>query len=63
MIVNPGIFQAIILDNYKGNHINQVINQKEIKSLAKVKLLGIGIDEKQNFNHDINNICKSALPF
>ena len=49
MIVNPSKFQAIILDN-----------QKEIKVVAKVKLLGIEIDDKLNFNHHINNICKSA---
>ena len=33
MIVNPGKFQATILDKHKGNHNNQIINidQKEIK--------------------------------
>ena len=62
MIVNPGKFQAIIFDNHKGNYTNQIINidQKEIKAVSKVKLLGIEIDDKLNFNHNINNICKSA---
>ena len=62
MIVNPGKFQAIIFDKHKGNHNNRTINinQKEIKAVAKVKLLGIEIDVKRNFNHHINNICKSA---
>ena len=62
MIVNPGKFQAIIFDKHKGNHTNRTINinQKEIKAVAKVKLLGIEIDGKLNFNHHINNICKSA---
>ena len=60
--MNPGKFQAIIFDKHKGNHTNRTINinQKEIKAVAKVKLLGIEIDGKLNFNHHINNICKSA---
>ena len=62
MIVNPRKFQAIILGNHKGNHTNQIINidQKEIKAVSKVRLLGIKIDNKLNFNHHINNICKYA---
>ena len=62
MIVNPGKFQVIMIDKHKGNHTNQIINidQKEIKVVSKVKLLGTEIDDKLNFNHHINNICKSA---
>ena len=62
MIVNPGKFQAIIFDKNKRNHTNQIINidQNEIKVVSKVELLGIKIDGKLNFNHHINNICKSA---
>ena len=62
MIVNPDNFQAIIIDKHKGNHTNQIINidQKEMKVVSKVKLLGIQIDDKLNFNHHTNNICKSA---
>ena len=61
--MNPGKFGAIIFDNRKRNHTNQSINidQKEIKVLSKVKLLGIEIDDKLNFNHHINKICKSAV--
>ena len=62
MIVNPGKFKAIIFDKRKGNHTNQIINinQKEIKAVSKVKLLGIEIDDKLNLNHHITNIYKSA---
>ena len=62
MIVNQDKFQAIMIDKHKGNHTNQVVNidQKEIKAVSKVKLLVIKIDDKLNFNHHINNICKSA---
>ena len=62
MIVNPGKFQAIIFDKHKGNVTNRTIsiNHKEIKVVAKVKLLGIEIDDKLSFNHHTNNICKSA---
>ena len=62
MIVNSGKFQAIIFDKHKVNHTNQIINidQKEIKVISKVKFLGIETDDKLNFQHHINNICKSA---
>ena len=57
MIVNPGNFQAIIFDKPKENHTNQIINidQKAIKAVSKVKLLGIEIDGNINFNHHISN--------
>ena len=62
MIVNPGKFQPIIFDTRKVNHTNTTINinQKEIKAVARSKLLAIEIDDKLNFNHYVNNICKSA---
>ena len=37
-----------------------ITNQKYIKAVSKVKLLGTGIDDKLNFNHHINSICKSV---
>ena len=62
MIVNLGKFQAIIFDKHKENYANRIIsiNQKEIKAVAKVKILGIEIRDKLNFNHHIKNNCKSA---
>ena len=62
MIVNPSKFRAMIFDKHKGNHANRTtnINQKNIKAVAKVKLLRIEIGDKLNFNHHISNICKSA---
>ena len=33
---------------------------QEIKAAAKVKLVRIEINNKLNFNHHINNVCKSA---
>ena len=62
MIVNPGKFRGILFDKHKGNYTNRIINinQKEIKAVAKVKLLGIEINDKVNFNFHIKNICKSA---
>ena len=62
MIVNSGKFQAIIFGKHKGNHTNRTINinQKETEAVAKIKLLGIEIDDELNFNNHINNICKFA---
>ena len=53
MIVNSGKFQVIIFDKHKENHTSQIINidQKKIKAVSKVKLSGIEIDNKLNFNH------------
>ena len=47
MILNPGKFQAIFFDKDKRNHTNRTINikQKEIKPVAKVKLVRIEIDD------------------
>ena len=60
--MNQGKFQAIISVKHKRNQTNQITNidQKEIKAVSKVKLLGLEIDDELNFNHHINNICKSA---
>ena len=61
-IVGPILFSIFFLLFKKGNQTNRniKINQKEIKAVAKVKLLDIEIDDKLNFNHHINSICKSV---
>ena len=56
MMVNPNKFQAILLNNIKSTHVG---NEK-IESLSAVKLLGIEVDNKLNFNNHINTICRSA---
>ena len=62
MIVNPGKFQAIILDKKKTNHTQEKIkignNAVQVKS--SVKLLGVQIDAELNVNLHIANICRSA---
>ena len=62
MIVNPGKFQVIIIDNRKRVHTNEIfkIGSKEIKDTSQVKLLGVEIDNKLNIERHINRICKSA---
>ena len=62
MIVNPGKFQAIIIDKRIQDHTNEIfkIGSKEIKVAPQVKLLGVEIDSKLNFEQHINRICKSA---
>ena len=37
------------------------MDQKKIQEVSKVKLSGTEIDDKIDFNHHINKICKSAL--
>ena len=62
MIFNPGKFQGIIFDKKKQNHTAEYISidQKNIKTSSSVKLLGVHIDDKLNFNLHITKICRSA---
>ena len=62
MIVNPGKFKAIKLDNKKNNHTQEIIkiDKNAVKVKSSVKPLGIQIDAELNFNLHIANICRSA---
>ena len=62
MMVNPNKFQAILLNKSKPTHVKLTmdIGNEKIESLSAVKLLGIEIDDKLNFNNHINTICRSA---
>ena len=62
VIVNLGKFQSIIIDKKKQDHTkeNFEIGDKVIEASPSVKLLGVQIGHKLNFNLHITNICKSA---
>ena len=62
MVVNPDKFQAIILDKWKRDHTNEhiTVDNQQIKVVSSVKLLGLQLNEKLNFNLHIINTCKSA---
>ena len=62
MVVNPDKFQAIILDKRKRDHTDEhiTVDNQQIKVVSSVKLLGLQLDDKLNFNLHISNICKSA---
>ena len=61
MIANPDKFQCIILSKNKADNIVEVnIENQKVSSLTSVKLLGITIDNKLNFNEHISKLCKSA---
>ena len=62
MIVNPDKFQLILQDKGRSDNINIVveIRNEKIRSTSLVKLLGVHIDDKLNFNKHINKICKST---
>ena len=62
MIINPGKFQAIILDKKKNNHTQEIIkiDKNAVKVKSSVKLLGVQTDAELNFNLHIANICRSA---
>ena len=68
MMVNPNKFQSIQLNKSKSTHVKATMNIGDEKieslslslSLSAVKLLGIKIDDKLNFNNHINTIFRSA---
>ena len=63
MIANPEKFHAILLKknqtNTSGEQIN--INGKMIKSEETVKLLGVTLDNRLDFDPHISNLCKKAV--
>ena len=61
MIVNLGKFQSIMIDKRKQDHKKETfeIGDKVIEASLLVKLLGVQIDDKLNFNLHITNICRS----
>ena len=62
MIVNPDNFQVIFLNKRGSDNakIKLKIGNEKIKSNSSVKLFGVHIDGKLNFNHHINKLFKSA---
>ena len=62
MIVNPGKFQAIILDKKKTNHTQEIIkiDNKAVKIKSLVKLLGVQIDAELNTYCQHLQICSES---
>ena len=60
--VNPGKFQAIILDKMKNNHTQEIIkiDKKSVKAKSSVNLLGVQVDAELNFNLHIAHIYRFA---
>ena len=62
MIVNPDKFQSMILDKKDKNNesLELDICGYKIRTSESVKLLGIDIDNKLNFDNHVSNLCKRA---
>ena len=62
MFVNPDKFKALVIDKKRTNYTNEKIqiSNEDIQIVPSVKLLGITIDNRLNFNEHISSICKSA---
>ena len=60
LIVNLDKFQIVLLHKLGYDNIEVKIRKKRLKSTSRVKLLGVHIDNKPNFNHHINKVCKWA---
>lgn len=62
MIANPNKFHSILLSRAKIDTSKLEINigDRVIQSERSVKLLGVTIDDKLNFNLHISNLCRKA---
>ena len=62
MIANPEKFQAILLRKNQTNTSGEeiIIDGKVIKAEESVKLLGVRLDYRLDFDPHISNLCKKA---
>ena len=64
VIVNPGKFQAMILQNSRNSNNYETVKLKiesaKIETKNTIKLLGITIDNKLNFEEHVSELCKKA---
>ena len=61
MIVSSDKFQSMIVSSKKGlSKYVLNINDMEVTKESSLKLLGIKIDNKRNFEKNISNICKKT---
>ena len=65
MIVNPNKFQEMILQNSRNSKnyetVKLEIESAKIETKSRVKILGITIDNKPNFEEHISELCKKAF--
>ena len=65
MIVNPNKFQVMILQNSRNSKnyetVKLEIESAKIETKSRVKILGITIDNKPNFEEHISELCKKAF--
>ena len=64
MIVNPGKFQAMIINRFgkMENKHEMYIENKKIRSEYSVKLLGNEIDNQLNFDNHYQHYVKKQIP-
>ena len=62
MFINPDKFEAFVIDKKRTNYTNEKIqiSSKDIQIVPSLKLFGITVDDRLNFNEHISSICKSA---
>ena len=62
MIVNPGKFQAMVINKFgkMENKHEMYIENMKITSEHSVRLLGVEIDNQLNFDNHVSTLCKKA---
>ena len=60
MQANPEKYQAIVFGNKPDVPSSFCIKGEIVKCIDSVRLLGVEIDSKLNFNHHVSDLCKKA---
>ena len=60
MAANPGKFQFMLLGGTESESYDLNLNGVLLKSTNSIKLLGLTIDSKLNFNTHVESLCKKA---
>ena len=63
IIVNPDKFRVIVLDKRKPSNteVTFIIGSEQIQAVPSVDILGITIDDKLNFNLQIDKMCLKSV--
>ena len=62
LAANPSKFQTMLMcgNNNKVNDLNIIVENTNLESTSSIKVLGVNIDSKLNFNDHVCDMCTKA---